>query len=155
MLKHKLVHLCEVISHAHTHSIKLIMQHRWEILSSIYSERSWKKSCNIRSKLFCHWICWAPSPTASNMAIITLSSQIGEHVVNSACNVLGQNEVALHAGATEDVTSRSQEWRGKSNLCRHKDISKHVSMPHLAWRMDKPSAWFYTNLVYCQDASLQ
>lgn len=51
-------------SHTYTHGIKLIMQHRWEIPSNTA-----EKSCNISSKLFWQWICWAPSSTASNMAL--------------------------------------------------------------------------------------
>ena len=55
-------------------------------------------------------------------------SQIGRRApgLSRACSALGLEEAALPSGAMESLTSKRQEWRGKSTFCRPKDISKHV-----------------------------
>lgn len=54
-------------------------------------------------------------------------SQIGRRAVglSRACSALSLEEAALPGGAMEVLTSRREEWRSKSTLCRAKDISKH------------------------------
>lgn len=111
---------------AHTHGIELIMQHRWEILSNTNNKHSWKILQHQQ------WIILAMNLLSSLIYCIKYGlehdSQIGRCAIrlSSTCNALALEEAALHGAATEALTSRRQEWRGKSTLCRPKDISKHT-----------------------------